>query len=96
LVKLGRGWRLDAKGALVSSRGRRVAPTGLPAGSDVRSVVPRAKRAAKASAVERELERFVHVVLPARSDVARALAEVRRWAGVESARTSPEICLPEE
>jgi hypothetical protein len=95
LVKLGRGWRLDAKGGgLVSSRGQHVELVGLPARTEVRSVLPPRARAAKASAVERELERFVHVVLPSRANAARILEVVRRWKGVEAASLPPDIHLP--
>jgi hypothetical protein len=68
----------------------------LPRGSRVVAMVPELAEAdpAKLSPDERNLARYVHVVLPSRRKPAAYLERVRAWPGVEEARLPPEVSLP--
>jgi hypothetical protein len=96
--KLKPGWRLDTRrGVLESARGERFSPRRqLPKGTRTVRKVPQASRAetATASRAERDLQRYVQVILPPGERPADHLAAVRRWPGVEAAHIAPDVSLP--
>jgi hypothetical protein len=97
-VKLGRDWRYDPKrGLFMSERGEQFAPgRALPRTARIVPKVPSLARTAPArlSKAERELTRFVQIVLPPRTDPARLIAAIRRWPSVEDAQPAPRVSLP--
>jgi hypothetical protein len=97
-VKLGRDWRYDPKrGLFMSERGEQFAPgRALPGTARIVPKVPSLARTAPArlSKAERELTRFVQIVLPPRTDPARLIAAIRRWPSVEDAQPAPRVSLP--
>lgn len=94
-VKLKRGWRLDPDGpCFLTARGVRQTIEGLPPGARVVPQIELPPRGARLSAAERELERFVHVLLPRDADPRRVLRRVEKWACVEDVQLPPDVSLP--
>jgi hypothetical protein len=98
-VKLGRGWRYNPdRGVFTSERGEQFVPPrqALPRAAKIVPKVPSLARAASArlSKAERELTRFVQVVLPLRTDPAPLVAAIRRWPSVADAQPAPRVSLP--
>jgi hypothetical protein len=98
-VKLGRGWRYDPeRGVFTNERGEQFAPPrqALPRGAKIVPKVRSLARTAPArlSKAERELTRFVQIVLPLRTDPAPLMATIRRWPSVEDAQPAPTVSLP--
>jgi hypothetical protein len=71
-------------------------PTGLPKGSRIAYKVPSlaAADAARLSRPERDLRRYVHVILPAKETPGAYINALRGWPCVESATLAPDISLP--
>jgi hypothetical protein len=97
-VRLAPGWRLDAAHAGFVAKGARVElPATLPAGCEARPHAPvlAAKTDAQLSAPERELARWVQVLLPAG---ARSNTRVRKLLEaldcVEEVMEPPQVGLP--
>ena len=84
LLKLERGWRLEATGRLVSPYGEAIPLAGLPEGSELQSVLP-GSPGERASSAERELRRFVRVLLPSGVDAEDVLSPADAWPGVNGA-----------
>lgn len=99
VVKLRRGWRYDTRtGRLVSISGQHLAPR-EQLGRDVR-VAPMVPHLLDTdpqslSQDERNLIRYVHLILPKRSDVQRYMKIVRDWPCVEEVQPPPDISLPD-
>lgn len=100
LVRLAPGWRLDEKaGAFVAGSERVPLPDSLPRGTRARLHVPAlASRNPKTlSEPERELARYVQVLLPKGADagaIRAALAALGKLAAVEQATVPPAPELP--
>lgn len=97
-VKLKPGWHLDPRrGVLESERGERFSPRGkLPKGTRTVLKVPQAsvRATTSRSRAERDLERYLQVILPPGELAADHLATVRQWPGVEAAHVAPDVSLP--
>lgn len=96
-LKLKPHWRFDAaRGLFVIGSGRLFVPTGLPKGSRIAYKVPSlaAADAAKLSRHERDLRRYVQVILPPKESPEAYLAGIRAWPCVENATSTPRISLP--
>lgn len=98
VVKLKSGWRYDdSRRVFVSPKGQDLSPPkGLPRHTRVVHMVPELARADRASLSkeERNLARYVHVILAKGSSAADHVVAVRDWPCVEEAQLSPEISLP--
>ena len=94
------GWRFDLKrrifesdtGETFSARGE------LPEGSKIVYKVPNLARAdaSRLNDAERDLRRYMQVVLPRGASPAKYLKVVRAWPPVEEAHTGPEVSLPQQ
>ena len=96
--KLKSGWRFDTKGrAFESDSGEKFSPRGaLPDGSKIVYKVPNLARAdaSKLNEHERELSRYMQIILPHGESPAKYLRAVRAWPPVEDAQAGPEVSLP--
>lgn len=92
------GWWFDAHaGAFVSADGSRTPIADrLPAGSRLVPTAPAVAQRppAKRSAPERELARYVQLLLPADADAEATLRLVQGWDMVERAVRPPHVSLP--
>ncbi len=97
-VKLKKTWRFDANRRLFSSTsGETVVPAPtLPKGSRIEYKVPALAAAdpASLSQPERDLARYMHVVLPKGKSPHEFVDAVRAWPPVESAEVAPDVSLP--
>lgn len=97
--KLKPGWRYnEAKGVFIDPRGVEFATPRLPKNSRVLYKVPGLARSAskKLSAAEKDLQRYMQVILPSLRSARAVLQAVRSLPGVEEAYLAPEISLPME
>ena len=98
--KLKPGWRFDEKRRVFKSdSGQEFSPRGtLPARSRIVYKVPTLAQAdvAKLDAHERELRRYMQVILPHGESPAKYLLAVRAWPSVEDAQAGPEVSLPQQ
>lgn len=97
VLKLKAGWRLDvAMHQFIStSGGRRFNPTDvLPKGAELRHMIPDLAGRKRLSQNERELARYVHLLLPKRGKTDVHLQKVRQWPCVEDAQLPPAVSLP--
>lgn len=97
-VKVKKGWRFDPNRRVFSSTSGETfapAPT-LPAGSRIEYKVPALAAADPAglSAPERDLARYLHVILPEGKSPHDFVEAVRAWPPVESAEVAPDVSLP--
>lgn len=96
-IRMKQGWTFDTKGRRFRGpRGETFAPADLPPGARVEPTVPQlAGRSADAlSAAERDLQRYLQVVLPAEHDPEAHVGAIRTWPSVESATLGPAVSLP--
>jgi hypothetical protein len=97
-IKLKPQYRYDAgKRVFVSEKGERFRPDGaLPKGTRIVYKVPALAEAdpRKLSASERDLQRYMQVILPQGEAAADYLEIVRAWPSVEDAWVAPEVSLP--
>jgi hypothetical protein len=96
-VKLKPEWRFDAaRGLFATGSGRSFVPADLPPGARIVHKVPSLAAAdpAALTGAERELQRHLQVILPAKRSAAPDLAAIRAWPCVETAASPPEISLP--
>ena len=97
-VTLKPGWRLEpGKRIFVSGTGETCRPSGeLPKGTRIVPKVPALAKTppGKLSEPERDLQRYVQVILPAGESASTHLKTVRAWDCVESASLPPEVSLP--
>jgi hypothetical protein len=94
------GWRFDAKRrAFHSDRGETFSPRGkLPDGSRLVYKVPGLAKAdpATLTAHERDLRRYMQLILPEGESPAAYLRAVRAWPPVEAAHVGPDVSLPRQ
>ncbi len=99
VVKTGKNWRYDeGRNRFVRADAEEFDPyPGLPAGSRIVPMVPDLARAdpRRLSADERNLARYLHLILPAGAAAGELLEAVGAWPSVEEARLPPEVSLPE-
>jgi hypothetical protein len=97
-LKLKPGWRLDpGRRVFVSEAGERVTPAkDLPKRSRIVPTVASLASADEAtlSPAERDLRRYVQVILPRGEPPDRYVDAVRAWPCVEKADVGPEVSLP--
>jgi hypothetical protein len=97
--KLKPGWRFDeAKGVFIDPSGVEFATPRLPKNSRILYKVPSLARSAskKLSGAERDLQRYMQVILPTPRSTQSVLQTVQSLPGVEEAHLAPEISLPVE
>ena len=98
-VKLKSGWHFHTKRrAFESDAGETFSPRGdLPKGSRIVYKVPDLAKAdaAKLNQHERDLRRYLQVVLPKGESPAEYLRAVRAWPPVEVVHVGPEVSLPQ-
>jgi hypothetical protein len=85
------------RGMFESDAGETFSPRGdLPAGSRIVYKVPNLARAdaSKLNEHERDLRRYMQVILPRGESPARYLRAIRAWPSVEEADVGPEVSLP--
>ena len=83
--------------AFTSDAGETFSPRGaLPAGSRIVYKVPNLAQADASSLNEheRELRRYMQVILPHGESPAKYLRAVRAWPSVEEAQVGPAVSLP--
>lgn len=97
-LKLRPGWRFDQdRRIFISEAGERVTPGAeLPKRSRVVPTVPSLASADEAtlSPAERDLRRYIQVILPPGEPPGRYVDAVRAWPCVEEANVAPEVSLP--
>jgi hypothetical protein len=97
--KLEPGWRYDeAKGVFVDPKGVEFAAPRLPKNSRILYKVPSLARSASngLSKAERDLQRYMQVILPSPRSAKAILQTLQSLPGVEEAHLAPEISLPME
>jgi hypothetical protein len=97
-VTLKAGWRFDvSRRVFLSKSGDRFTPRGrLPKGSRIVHKVPRLAAAdeARLTKPERELRRYMQVILRPGESSAKYVDVVRAWPPVAEARLAPQVSLP--
>lgn len=97
-LKLKKGWSFDPKRRLFASdSGEEFKPRGdLPKNSRIVYKVPSLAEAdeAELSEAERDLRRYMQVILPAGESPAEYVEVIRSWPSVAEAHAAPEISLP--
>jgi hypothetical protein len=97
-VKLKPGWRFDSRGrAFESASGERFVPRELPQKTRIVHKTPALARAdaSKLSGPERELTRYLQIILPEGESPERYVEAIRSWAPVEEAHVAPLPSLPD-
>lgn len=98
VIQMRPDWSFVAESVeLLGPDGQRISPfSELPAGSSVRPAIPdlAGNESAELNDADRELQQFVHVILPETLDPEAWLETVRRWPAVESAYVAPQCELP--
>jgi hypothetical protein len=99
-VKLKPGWHFDTKRRrFESDSGEKHSPRGqLPKGSRIVYKAPNLARADASSLNEheRELRRYMQVILPPGDSPGSYLPTVRSWPSVEDATVGPDVSLPHQ
>src|SRR5262245_15310186 len=93
------GWRFDEKKRVfVDPRGAEFAAPRLPKNSRVLYKVPSLARSTskKLSSAEKDLQRYMQVILPSSRSTQTVLHAVQSIPGVAEAHLAPEISLPME
>ncbi|MEZ5417416.1 MAG: hypothetical protein R2708_08735 [Vicinamibacterales bacterium] len=96
-VTLKRGWAFDEKARRFHGpKAAAFTPTDLPDGVRVQPTVPdlAGRPPAELSPEERDLQRYVQVVLPAGTLPPDLLTAIRRWPCTDSAIPGPDVSLP--
>jgi hypothetical protein len=97
-LKLKPGWRYDVgQGVFVGPKGEMVAPASLPQGARIVYKVPTlAQRPARSlSAAERDLSRYLQVILRSARGQEKLVSVARTWPAIEDAHAAPETSLPQ-
>lgn len=96
-IKMKPGWTFETKGRRFHGpRGEEFSPEALPPGTRIEATVPQLaqERTGALSAAERDLQAFVHVVLPAGHDPEHHTTAIRKWPCVDTATAGPSVSLP--
>jgi hypothetical protein len=97
--KLKPGWRFVSRSCTFESdTGETFSPRGdLPEGSRIVYKVPNLARAdaSKLNEHEKELRRYMQLILPQRTSAAKYQSTVRGWPCVEDSHAGPEVSLPQ-
>jgi hypothetical protein len=98
-VKLKRTWRFDKnRRVFLATAGETFEPwPTLPRGSRIVYKVPKLAEAvdpSRLSKPERDLARYMHVILPKGKSPADWVEAVRAWPPVEEANVAPDVSLP--
>jgi len=92
------GWSFDTKRRLFTSEsGETFSPfSDLPKGTRIVYKVPQLARASrtKLSAAERDLQRYMQVILPSGEKASKYRPAVDAWPAVEAAQMGPAVSLP--
>ena len=95
---LKRDWRFDPKRRIFESDTAEKFSAGsdLPEGSKIVYKLPDLARAdpSKLSKPERDLRRYMQVILPPGESPEKYVRVVRRWTPVEEAHVAPDVSLP--
>ncbi len=95
------GWRFDVKrqpGIFEFETGEKFSARGdLPKGSKIVYKVPNLARAnpSRLNDAERDLRRYMQVILPPGESTNKYLKVIRAWPSVEEAHAGPEVSLPQ-
>jgi hypothetical protein len=96
--KLRDGWTYDSSAAVfVAADGRRFQPqAALPKGTTIVPMTPDLARSAarRLSPAERNLARYIHIILPRGRSPAVYLPRLVEWACLAEVRLPPDIDLP--
>lgn len=95
--KLKPGWRYDeAQRVFVDRGGARYAPPPLPEAARIAYKVPSLAKPSsrKLSKAERDLQRYMYVLLPPSEAPQRHVESIQAWPCVEEAHVAPEVSLP--
>jgi hypothetical protein len=95
--KLKPGWRYDTvKKVFVDAKGAQFAPRSLGKKSRVVYKVPGLAKVTpeRLSKAERDLQRYMQIILPPSRSPQGLLKAVQSWPCVEEAHVAPEISLP--
>ena len=99
-IKLKSNWYFDTKRrTFKSDAGETFSPRGtVPQGTRIVYKVPSAAHADESSLNEheRELRRYMQVILPRGESPANYLRAVRAWPPVEEAHVGPDVSLPKQ
>jgi len=96
-VKLKRHWSyVPERRVFVSESGETCARRDLPRKTRIVYKVPALARAneAKLSKPEKDLRRYLQVILPAGESAADYVRIIRAWPSVEEAHVAPDVSLP--
>jgi len=97
--KLKPGWRYnEEKRVFVDDKGVEFAPPRVPKKARVAYKVPSLRRSAQKglSNAERDLQRYMQVILSSTRSTTETLKAVQSWPWVEEAHLTPNISLPLE
>lgn len=97
--KLKPGWRYDeARGVFVDVKGVELSAPRLPKNSRILYKVPSLARSARKglSTAEKDLQRYMQVILPSPRSAKAALKTLQSHPAVEEVHLAPEISLPSE
>lgn len=97
-VKLKPGWTLNSSRRLFeSAKGEKFTPRGdLPKKSKIVYKIPSLADVdkSKLSKHERDLQRYIQVILPKGQSAADYVEVIREWPSVAEAHVAPEVSLP--
>jgi hypothetical protein len=95
-AKLEPGWHYDAgRREFVSDSGETFQPgRDLPKKTRIVYKVPHVADATKLSQAERDLQRYLQVILPPAEAAADYVQTVRSWPCIADAHVGPEVSLP--
>ncbi|MGH7467162.1 MAG: hypothetical protein ACRENP_04165 [Longimicrobiales bacterium] len=96
-IKLKRDWQFNTRRRVFESdAGAAFVPGGLPKGTRIVYKTPNLARAPAATLNEheRELRRYMQIILPPGESPTTYLGAVRAWPPVEEAHPGPEVSLP--
>jgi hypothetical protein len=93
-IKLRSNWYFDTKRrTFTSDAGETFSPRGaVPPGTRIVYKVPSVARAVNEH--QRELRRYMQIILPRGESPAKYLRTIRAWPSVEEAHVGPDVSLP--
>ena len=98
VIRLKKGWTFESDSrAFISRDGQKLSPMkDLPEGSRLVYVAPELAQAVPESLSEdeRNLARYLHVILPEGTGPSAYFHVLRKWACIDKVEPSPDISLP--